>query len=118
MDELPAQTDFLIKEIYEIKFKNQTQYLTFGWGTHGGGQQFDIVQVFRITNGLLIKDNSVLPEKRNLIIFYPRAEKSNLSFNPTTNDISYREFVENKESGFMQPTDKKITLKLVNKIFK
>lgn len=118
LDELPDQTDFVILKIYEIKVKNQTQYLTIGWGTHGGGHQFDIVKTFRIKDSLLITDSSILPQKRDLIITYPRMMKSDLSFDPTTNQISYQEFIEDKDSGFMQPTGKIITLKLMNGRFR
>jgi hypothetical protein len=107
-------TDFIINRIYEIKVNNQTKYLTFGWGTHGGGEQFNIVQIFQISNGTLKKDNSILPANTDLAITYPRTEQSDLTFNPETNEISYREFVEDKDSGFMKSTGQIITLKLIN----
>jgi hypothetical protein len=107
-------TDFIINRIYEIKVNNQTQYLTFGWGTHGGGEQFNIVQIFQISNGTLKKDNSILPQNREFTIIYPHSQKSELSFDSVNNEISYREFREDKESGFMKATGNLIKLKLLN----
>jgi hypothetical protein len=113
LDELPSQNDFNIYEIYQV----EQYYLTFGRGTHGSGHQFQIVQVFKIEKDLLSKDNSILPNSRDLIITYPRGEKSELAFDSVKNEISYREFIEDKNSGFMQPTGKTTRLKLVNRKF-
>ncbi len=114
-NELPSQNDFSIYEIYEIEAKNKKYYLTFGWGTHGGGHQFNIVQVFKIEQDLLTKDNSILPNKLDLIITYLRSEKSELAYDFAKNEISYREFVEDQDSGFMKVTGKKIMINLSDK---
>ncbi len=114
LSEISKQTDFSIYKIHEIKLKTKTYYLTFGWGTHGNGHQFDIVQVFKIEKFGLVKDESILSKNRDLYINYARAYKSNLAFNPVTNEISYQEFIQDKDSGFMMPTGKIITLKLIN----
>jgi hypothetical protein len=76
------------------------------------------VKIFQISNGTLKKNNSILPANTDLAITYPRTEQSDLTFNPETNEISYREFVEDKDSGFMKSTGQIINLKLINGKFK
>lgn len=107
-------TDSGIYEVYEILINNTKYYLTFAAGTHGGGHQHEIVQIFSITSDKLVKCTSFFTTNTDLIIEYPRSEKLNLIFNQKTNEISYSEFKFDNEVGFYKSTGQVIRLKLKN----
>ncbi|MBS1794738.1 MAG: hypothetical protein JSS81_12840 [Acidobacteria bacterium] len=113
LDELPAETDFVVREIYEIGSKKGKRYLIFGRGTPGRAEDFDVVRVFRIGDFGLVEDDSILPEKKAIYIFYPRIDRTNLAYDPRTKTIAYREFAGDAETGFTKPTGRVVRLKFI-----
>lgn len=107
-------TDSGIYKVYEIFINSAKHYLTFASGTHGGGHQHEIVQIFSIVSDKLVKCTSCFSNSTDLIIEYPRSEKSNLIFNQRTNEISYSEFKFDNEIGFYRSTGQVVKLKLKN----
>lgn len=107
-----------IYEVHEINNDKTRFYLTFAWGTHGGGYQHAIIRLFKIDNDKLTTCESCLVNTNNLVIEYSRSDKLNLTFNPTTQEITYNEFIKTEESERYTTTGKTITLKLVNGIYK
>ena len=103
-------TDSEIYEVNEITINNTKHYLTFGWGTHGSGQQHNIIQIFRIAGDKLKKCKSCFSPNEDLSLEYPRNEKLNLTFNAKTNEITYNEFIWVDEMGYYKRTDNIITL--------
>ncbi|MDU8886321.1 hypothetical protein RXV94_09130 [Yeosuana sp. MJ-SS3] len=116
--EIGGYTDSKVYEIHEIIVDNKTHYLTFAWGTHGFGNQHQIIQVFTISPNKLVKCTSCLPNNSDLVIEYPRSEESKLYFNPKSNEISYCEFTYDDDLGYYRSTGNSITLKLINGSFK
>jgi len=110
-------TDSKVFEVNEITINKSTFYLTFAWGTHGDGNQHDIIQIFKIAGDSIVKCKSCFANNNDLAIEYPRNEKSNLTFNPETNEISYTEFKFDADEGFFKRTGQVVTLKLINGIF-
>ena len=110
-------TDSEIYEVNEITIDNSVHYLTFGWGTHGSGNQHNIIQIFKIVGDTLVKCKSCFANNNDLAIEYPRSEKLNLTYNTKTNEISYNEFKYVDEMGYYKRTDKITTLKLINATF-
>ena len=82
-------TDSKIVEVNEIKENGKVYYVTFGWGTHGSGNQHMIIQVFRIVGNKLRKCPAFHPNQRELVIEYPRWKKLGLEFDKQTNSISF-----------------------------
>jgi hypothetical protein len=110
----PATGEFTDSNVYainEIADGKTKYYLTFGWGTHGSGNQHEIIRVFTISANKLTECNSCFPGKKSLVIEYSRTAESKLTFNTKTNEISYNEFVSDDDSGFYTPTGKIIKLK-------
>jgi hypothetical protein len=111
-------TDSKIYEVNVIKIGKTTYYMTFGWGTHGSGNQHNIIQVFKITGDTLTKFKSFFSDNKDFVVEYPRGSKLNLIFNPETNEISYNEFKQGNDSGFYKSTGQIITLRLTDGVFK
>jgi len=111
-------TDSKIYEVHEISIGDITHYLTFAWGTHGSGNQHEIVQIFKISQDKLVKCNSCFANNKDLVIEYPRSEESKLHFIPETNEISYCEFTYNGDLGYYISTGNTISLKLIDGLFK
>ncbi|MEI8204659.1 MAG: hypothetical protein WCH34_16695 [Bacteroidota bacterium] len=109
-------TDCSIYQVNKLSFDGKVFYLTMGWGTHGCGNQHDIVQVFRIVKSKLVKYKSFFPNNKDLAIEYPRQDKLNLKFDSKTNEISYNEF-KGKDQLY-EPTGKTIILTLINGVFR
>jgi hypothetical protein len=86
-------------------------------GTHGGGHQHEIIRIFTIGGNKLTECDACFPDKKSLVIEYPRSKESKLTFNDKTNEISYNEFKFDGEEGYSSLTGKIITLKLKNGIF-
>ena len=101
-----------IYEVHVVSIQEKIYYLTFGWGTQGAGLQYNIIQIFNISDNQLEKGSTCLPATFNPIIEYPRSEHSDLSFNPQTNTISYNEFKLDEGTGFYKRTGKTIGIKL------
>ena len=56
-DENGPIDDVIYYEIHDIQSNSHPYYLTFGWGTFGGGTHFKMIRAFRITDhGLTFKD--------------------------------------------------------------
>jgi hypothetical protein len=110
-------TDSNVYAISEITEGKKKYYLTFAWGTHGGGHQYEIIRIFTIGGNKLTECDACFPDKKSLVIEYPRSKESKLTFNDKTNEISYNEFKFDGEEGYSSLTGKIITLKLKNGIF-
>ena len=116
--EVGGFTDSEILEINEIKENGKTFYVTFGWGTHGNGNQHMIIQVFQIVGDNMIRCKAFNKEQAELVIEYPRTERLQLEFNKTNNSFSFNEFTEPGEEQFAQRTGKRKNLRFINGSFK
>ena len=110
-------TDSKIYKVYDLSIDSTKCYLTFAWGTHGGGHQHQIIQVFKRVSDSLITCESCLNNCKDIVIEYPRSAKADINFNPLTQEISYNDFKLNEDSGFYEPTGKQVILKLKNGTF-
>lgn len=111
-------TDSKVYDVFEINTGEEMYYITFSWGTHGGGRQHQLVQVFKIENDSLIKCNSCFEDNQDLIIEYPRGEKVNLTFDTVSNSIQYAGFILDEDTGFYTNTGKSVTLEFIDGVFK
>lgn len=111
----------IIYSIYEVKNKDTVYYITFAWGTHGSGNQHNVIQVFYIKNNNLVICPYCINNSPNEIIEYPRVYKLNLKFDIQKKEISFSEFkikeIEEDKDPSLQPTDKSIIYKYLNGIF-
>lgn len=107
-------TDSRIYEVFELGTDKEKLYLTLAWGTHGSGYEHRIVQIFRIQENVFQKCGSCFTDTRDLVIEYPRGEKADLVFDPMKNQIRYKEFRFDEETGLAQPTGEIITFELRN----
>ncbi|MET6989183.1 hypothetical protein [Sediminicola arcticus] len=115
--ELGRYTDSEIYEVFELNTEIEKLYLTIAWGTHGSGQQHQIVQIFRINGDTLLKCNSCFADNKDLVIEYPRSEKANLTFDPVKNILHFNEFKFDEEKGRYKATGKTISLEFINGVF-
>ncbi|MEL6987392.1 MAG: hypothetical protein AAGK97_06135, partial [Bacteroidota bacterium] len=100
-DELTGE---LIYQIHEFLFANKIYYLTFGWGSGGGGHHYTIVQIFEIRKDNLINCKNFFNSNENLIVRAPRSSKINLKYNSERCEITHNEFKLNEETGFFYET--------------
>jgi len=99
-------------EVHEVPINNSKIYITFAWGTHGEGLEFDRIQAFKIVGNQLIECKSCIENKKDLVLEYRRDGKLNLRFNPNSNEITYNEFRKDENEQFPHFTGKMITLRL------
>lgn len=111
-------TDSEIYSIHEIIEQGKVFYVTFGWGTHGGGNQHSIVQVFTLVNNQLIKCKAFHNNQTALVIEYPRVERPELIFDEQNKSISFNEFEYSEENQYAQRTGKRILLHFKNGKFR
>ena len=109
-------TDSFIYAVYEIISNKETFYLTFAWGSYGGGHEHRAVRLFQI-NGDTLQQRNVFADTKVLGIEHRRSYEKNLTFNQKKNQIEYNEFKFNEEMGFYEPTGEIITLEFNNGIF-
>lgn len=111
-------TDSHIYKVNEYTFEGKKYYVTFGSGTHGGGMQHTIVQIFNLENDSLVKCTSCFSNNLDLVIEYPRGDKLNLTFDEKTKTISYSE-VKNFEAPrfYGRPSKKIVKLKLKKGVY-
>jgi hypothetical protein len=102
-------------EVHVVSINNSKVYITFAWGTHGEGLQFDRIQAFKIVGNQFRECKSYIMNKNDLVLEYRRGKKLNLHFNVTSNEITFNEFSHNENERFPTFTGKVVTLKL-NKI--
>lgn len=107
-------TDGEIYAVYNLQVNGKTYYLSFAWGTHGGGRQYQLIRLFSFEKRKLKSYSDVFPAKTDPVIIYPGTEKANLHYNPGTQEISFDEFIEDEAEGLYQRTGKRIVLKLMN----
>jgi len=110
-------TDSGIYEVNEIVTDKVKLYITFASGTHGSGHQHKTVQVFKLVNEELTKCKSCFSNNNDLVIEYPRSEKTDLTFNPKTKEIVYNDFKHDNNDGFYKPTGQTIKLKLIKGVY-
>lgn len=109
-------TDSEIYEVYGLWINKQKHYLTFAWGTHGSGQQHQLIKIYRLNGGQL----EGCPEciKQNYtIIQYQRGDTSNLRYDPENQTISFNKFMWNDKEGYYTPTGETIQLKFTGTMF-
>lgn len=111
-------TDSQIYAVHQVTGKSSTFYITFGWGTHGSGNQHSIIQVFTIESGKLIKCRSFDNGKSELVIEHSRSAKAELEFNQRNNSISFKEFKQTDNEPFASETGKRVVLVFDNGSFK
>lgn len=111
-------TDSGVYDIFALFNDSVTYYLTMAYGTHGSGQQHQIVQLFYISGDKLEKCKRCFADSNDLVIQYPRSEKANLVFDSGKKQLSYNEFILDEETGFYRPSGKRIILVFINGTFK
>lgn len=84
-------TDSEIYKVNQITYKGMTYYVTFGWGTHGAGQQHEIIQLFKIAGKKIIRVKAFSRNRPYFAIEYSRSHELNLGFNKKDNSISIDE---------------------------
>lgn len=110
-------TDGDIYEVCDIKIDTTKYYLTFAWGTHAGGNQFQIIQIFSIVSDKLMKCQTCLNNQSDIIIEYPRISKLKLSYDSEKKEISYKEFKPYEDDPFYYETGEIVKLRLLNGMF-
>lgn len=110
-------SDSQVYELHQITIEKKTYYLTFAWGTHGAGNQHNIIRVYTINGNRLEKCASCFAAGSDPVIEYPRFAKSDLKYDPELQEISYHEFNKNEETGFYDSTGAFIRLRLINGVF-
>lgn len=111
-------SDSEIYKVYEIREGQKVYYLTFGWGTHGNGNQHQIVYLLKIDGDKLIKCKAFNNGELSLSFEYSRSDKMNLDFDNLTKTLSFDEFAESDGEPFAQKTGKRKTLKFSNGVFR
>ena len=109
-------TDCSIFGVDTLRDHADTYYITRGWGSHGNGQQFGIVQVFVVGKAGLVKCETFADHKSDLIIEYPRSEALNLVYNAKTRKLSFNEFLKH-DDGIPEATGASTVLVWNNRIF-
>lgn len=110
-------TDSGIYKVYEINSKGTKYYLTFASGTHGSGNQHNIIQIFSICGNRLVKCTDCFKSEQDFIMEYPRGAELNLVFDTVKNEISRAGFEWNNKEDFSAPTGKTIRLKWIDGVF-
>jgi hypothetical protein len=105
-------TDSGIYKVYDIVYDSTIMYLTFAFGSYGGGNQHEIVQVFQIDGDILRKMTSCFEDSQDLVIEYPRWEKLDLLYDTINNAISFNEFVYGDIKPWKKSTGNRTILKL------
>ena len=99
-------------EVHEVLIKNSKIYLTFAWGTHGEGLEFERIQAFKMVGNQFQECKSCIMNKNDLVLEYRRGKKLNLHFNATSNEITFNEFSKDENEQFPMFTGNVVTLKL------
>lgn len=126
-DENGPIDDVIYYEIHDIKSDSHPYYLTFGWGTFGGGAHFKMIRAFRIKDhGLTFKDpifqykgkicsEIILRASRvDPIYLQYRSERQTIEFDELRIPESYKSVGRN----IARPTGAKVRLKFDGKLFK
>lgn len=102
-------TDGFHYKIYDI---DANTYLIEGYGTHGHGQEFYTLLLMEMATTEFKERKESFNGKDKLIVHKPRgnSQKKAIAYNPNTKEIKYLEHLEDKDTGFIKPTDKTITL--------
>jgi len=112
-----AWTDVIFYKIYQFEIEEITNYLLFGWGTYGSGNQHELIQVFYIKNKILVKCTDCMYGKDKLVIVYPRVDDIELKFDENKKEISYNDFYYDEDTEISEATGLHKTLKLIDSIF-
>ena len=126
-DENGPVDDVIYYEIHDIQAGPHVYYLTFGWGTFGGGAHFKIIRAFRITDhGLTFRD-SIFKYKGKIcseiilrasrmdpICLQYSAERQTIEFDELRIPESYKSVGLN----IARPTGAKVRLKFDGRSFK
>jgi hypothetical protein len=99
-------------EVHVISINKSKVYITFAWGTHGEGLEFERIQAFKIVDNQFKECKSCIENKKDLVLEYRRGKKLNLHFNPAANEITFNEFIKDVNEQFPTFTGKVATLKL------
>lgn len=101
-------TDAVIYKIHEFKINGIKHYLTFGWGSHGGGNHHEIVQIFKFEKNKLIKCKTCFEEGTDIVIQASRTNKINLEFDINRLELKTNEFILNEQFDRYEQTGKEI----------
>ena len=115
--EISDFSDSRIYEVHQLHMAGQTYYLCFAWGTHGGGHQHQLVRLYHIKGQQLLPCHGCLAGQDQLLIKYPRAAKSYLTYHPDTGSISFAEFRFDAQEGIYKTTGRKVILTPTNAVF-
>lgn len=107
--------DDIIYEMHAYKYKGQTYYICFGWGTYGGGHHHKSVNIFTINDQQLQECIECL-ETKEVFIQASRGDEIVLTYKK--GKIMYNNFVRNEETGFMEPSKDITTLERKKNTFK
>ncbi|GAA0873419.1 hypothetical protein GCM10009117_25660 [Gangjinia marincola] len=106
--------DFLDVTYYDIREPIPGNYLIKGYGTHGHGHEFFTLRLLSFNNNTLVDCRNCLNGKDKLVIYKARSKEDPIEIDTINNQIMYREYKEDLESGFMIPTGKTRTLHYKN----
>lgn len=104
-------------KIFDIQLNNQTNYLTFGYGTHGSGHHHKTVSILYFDGSELKQHSSFLDGKGVLNILSARRDKTDLKYDVESKTMSHKEFDFSYDTGFAKATGKFLTYKLTNSGF-
>lgn len=110
-------TDCEIYSVDEIKDGKQVYYLAFGWGSHGGGNQHQVIYLFKIEGNKLVKCKAFNQGETELILQYPRSGKLDLQFDKEKRSISFDEFKIREGELFAEKTGIRKSLQFSGGIF-
>jgi hypothetical protein len=126
-DEEGPIDDVIYYEIHDIQADSYTYYLTFGWGTFGGGTHFRMIRSFRIAGNKLDFSDRIFEYKgttcNEILLRAPRIDTIYLRYIAGGQIIEFDELripASDKAIGqyIARPTGRKVRFKFNGKRFK
>jgi hypothetical protein len=126
-DEEGQIDDVIYYEIHDIQADSYTYYITFGWGTFGGGTHFRMIRSFKIAGNNLDFNDRIFKYKgkpcNEIILLAPRVDTIYLRYITGRQTIEFDELcipASDKAIGhyIARPTGRKVRLKFDGKRFK
>lgn len=99
------QSIFLEISYYQIIGLDQNKYLVFGYGTHGGGQEFYTIRLLNFTDDVVSDCDQCFNGDDQLVFTKPRSAKVRPIFDNKSKTLRFPEFKEDEETGFLYKTN-------------